>query len=198
MSLQSILSLSNASIPTLGAPLTYANGAQWPTQYALQIQYTGFPVFNLQIEGSLTGASRNKLSGPYSVPGDYPFSPIVGPVPKGAVQPVQSYPLLYANLTDIFPSLANAQAMFTASISGTTMTVSGAVVGAIAAGQTVLAVGQNFYNTTPVASPVPRGVTILSGSGTTWTLSQNLGTIAAQAMYGAQTPTVSVTIVGGP
>ena len=74
-------------------------------------------------------------------------------------------------------------ASFTASVSGATMTVSGTVTGTIAIGATVL--GAN----------IPDGTTILSGSGTTWTLSAGLGTIASESMVSV-TPTSDFVTVG--
>jgi hypothetical protein len=60
-------------------------------------------------------------------------------------------------------------ALFTGSISGATLTVSG-ITGTIAAGQTLM------------GASIPAGVTITTGSGSTWTLSTGLGTIGSEAM----------------
>ena len=67
-------------------------------------------------------------------------------------------------------------ASFTGSVSGTTLTVSG-VTGTI---------NPNGHDTLCPASAtcagIPAGTTIVSGSGTTWTLSANLGTVGSEAM----------------
>lgn len=60
-------------------------------------------------------------------------------------------------------------ASFTGAISGNALTVSG-VTGTIAIGQTLIAAG------------VPDGTTITAGSGTSWTISVTLGTVASEAM----------------
>ena len=64
-----------------------------------------------------------------------------------------------AAATAIQTALAAYDAVFTAAISGTTMTVSGSVVGAIAKGQIISGSG------------ITPGTTVVSGSGTTWTVS---------------------------
>jgi hypothetical protein len=60
-------------------------------------------------------------------------------------------------------------ATFTGSVSGTTLTVSG-VTGTISIGQYLTGFG------------IPSGTLITGGSGTSWTLGANLGTIGAEAM----------------
>jgi hypothetical protein len=77
--------------------------------------------------------------------------------------------LTYENL-----ALALGGATFQGSISGTALTVHGQLAGAIEVGGTLSGAG------------IPQGVTIVSGSGTSWVISTSLGTIATEFMYVTQ------------
>jgi len=65
--------------------------------------------------------------------------------------------------------LAGLTAGFTASISGTALTISGGLTGTVAQGATLAGAG------------IPNGVTIISGSGDSWEISQSLS-IGSEAM----------------
>lgn len=78
-------------------------------------------------------------------------------------------------------------ASFTGSVSGTTLTVSG-VTGTI---------NPNGHDTL-LGSGITAGTTIVSGSGTTWTLSANLGTVGSEAMTSQFRPSWNVAGVDYP
>ena len=72
----------------------------------------------------------------------------------------------------------------TGSISGTTLTLASTTSGAMAIGLS------------PGGAGIPAGVYVTGGSGTSWTLSQNLGTIASQAMTADNGGTILVDAAG--
>ena len=72
----------------------------------------------------------------------------------------------------------------TGSISGTTLTLASTTSGAMAIGLS------------PGGAGIPAGVYVTGGSGTSWTLSQNLGTIALQAMTADNGGTIIVDTAG--
>jgi hypothetical protein len=89
----------------------------------------------------------------------------------------------WAEIISILLGSANtAAASFTGAIAGTTLTVSG-VTGVVAIGQTVIDATGN----------VLPGTVILSGSGTTWTVSISQ-TVGSEAMQGAGAPATSVQV----
>lgn len=76
----------------------------------------------------------------------------------------------------------NSGAVFTGSISGTVLTVSAVASGALATGQTISGPG------------IPAGITIASGGGGSWVISNNLGTISSETMVSAA-PTLNDVLV---
>lgn len=85
-----------------------------------------------------------------------------------------SYVTCPLSSSTVDPDFAGA-AYFTGSVSGTTLTTSAATGAAIAGGLNVM--GLN-------GTQLIAGTQIVSGSGTTWTLSKNNGTIGAENMIG--------------
>lgn len=79
-------------------------------------------------------------------------------------------------------------ASFTGSVSGTTLTVSG-VTGTI---------NPNSHVDTLLGTGIPAGTTIVAGSGTSWTLSANLGTVGSEAMTSQFRPPWNVAGVDYP
>lgn len=73
------------------------------------------------------------------------------------------------------------------SVSGTTLTIGGTVTGTIAVGAMVAGA---------TAGVIPPGTYIISGSGTSWQLSQNLGTITSQNFFygGGGSPSVRFSV----
>lgn len=91
----------------------------------------------------------------------------------------------WAQVRSIFIGSNNvSSATFTGSISGATLTVSAVATGTIAIGQTL----------SGAKGDIPAGTTILSGSGTTWTISATLGTIASEAMTTSVAASTSVQV----
>lgn len=112
----------------------------------------------------------------YSMTGTYKVQDYSAGATYGVSEWVQSGGLRYvngkANQTGVAPS-ATPQASFTGSISGTTLTVSSVASGTIAVGQWITSGNGLGTGSTP---PL-----IISGSGTTWTISRSM-TVTSRAM----------------
>lgn len=76
-----------------------------------------------------------------------------------------------------------SSSVFTASIAGTTLTVSGTSSGAVAIGQTI----------SDVAGAIPPGTKILSGAGATWTINKTL-IVSSRTMTGITATNTSVSV----
>jgi hypothetical protein len=140
------------SLPILFA-VTLQNNAQIPANAASQIQAAIMLAF-----AGADGGTRARIG-----------STVLAARYYAAVSALGEWAQV---LSIVIGSTNTANASFTGSIAGTTLTVSG-VTGVVAIGQTI----------SDLLGAVPAGTKILSGSGSTWTINKSL-TVSSRAMKG--------------